>query len=463
MNQTFKLLSFILLCGISALVTASFAGDYIITLKEGDRVIITAEKSNDENNNEGEGNTTQPVPPDDFSLTEIESSQFVVKLNRPATTLVKVVISTKAGEVGSPFIEIGQDSFTLQGTPNWEYFVTVFDIQRVIHLSPVINPIPPTWTLNLPEWTKLPAVNATYVVTDNVNTAQKEINAGRGVVLQNAIVNNQMLTLNKAKNVWIQNCTFTTPTGGWGTGHSIRLIGRNENINIINNTFLGPNGDAAIAAGNWKSADDFKEVRITHNDFLNSSEGIHFFSRIGGDSQIFVYRNYFRGIRRIGIELQEGGKDCYVLQNYYHKPWVKSNGMVVGPTVFGLSIATVETDNVVVKQNIVIGDSPNNINVDADRLGMAIEVAGRTLVATENEIYGNFICGLSVLSGHSDSVKTKANLTKNTIKGILPKMGGWGAPIFNDGGSVITQSDNTIESSVDFTKSPVRDPLIGRQ
>src|SRR5690606_37860146 len=115
--------------------------------------------------------------------------------------------------------------------------------------------------------------------------------------------------------------------------------------------------------------------------------------------------NYFRDIRRYGMEIQHGGKSLLVIGNYYHKPWVNpATGYVRGPDVEFCSAAANETESVIIRDNISIFDSPSRWT-NSDRNGYHIEAGGRGVLVAGNRMYGPGVAGVAVLSTHNSAVK----------------------------------------------------------
>lgn len=414
------------------------------------------------------------VPVPTFTAKQIVDQRVRVQISHVVPYDVIVRIKTKASDwiLGViPAGSLGMDYPKVNDTPlniNWQYWIWAETNEwksgeveiLIIPPEPVVTPTP---NATLPSWAQLPTPPPDVQRPNNVVNALAAIASGKPTYIDGIDFKTTTLRLINSNNVWITNSNFITPTGGWGTGHSIRMQGQVKNVFIFNNTFNGPNGDAAIAGGDYKSQSNLRDVLIFNNDFKKSSEGIHIFGKINGDSRYMIYRNSFIGIRRMGVEVQEGGEEVLIAENDYREPAVKANGYVYGPDVFGYSVATVEVKNVTIRNNVAVGNALSRW-VDADRLGMAFECAGRKVIVDGNIVVGPFINGFSVLSGYSDTIKTVATLSNNIVIGVPPNAMGWGKPIAPNGGSTIIMGGNNLVShDVDWSKIPAKGEFVGRK
>lgn len=256
---------------------------------------------------------------------------------------------------------------------------------------------------------------------------------------------NRRLIIEGNRDVWVTNLTFVYNESGWPQGCAIWLIDCDE-IFIYNNTFT-VNGDPKRGGASIGSHKGIQDVYIANNDFIGVHEGVHTRYAHSTEGRIRVLANYFSGIDRMGIELQDGGDTHVVDRNYYHKPRMINGVPANAPTVFGISAVTNEAKKGIVTNNIVVGDTRASVASDKTRLGMAIEAGARDLIANNNLILDWLGCnGYSILSNHDRSLpRTRAIITNSVITGVPDKGGiGWASPIGNDGGSIITIGENVV-------------------
>lgn len=144
--------------------------------------------------------------------------------------------------------------------------------------------------------------------------------------------------------------------------------------------------------------------------FVDCWEPIHVY---GGMVNFEISDCDIRRATRIGIELQRDGDDIRVLRNR-----VQDHARVYADS-FGLSIATVEARNVMIHDNFVWANMPNNphapdslawnrpdILTNPGRYGMGIEAAGGkdggVLSVLNNTIRGRWVTPISVLLSRAD-------------------------------------------------------------
>jgi hypothetical protein len=236
-----------------------------------------------------------------------------------------------------------------------------------------------------------------------------------------------------------RGCAFRTPPGGWSQGHAVWLVWC-EDVRFIDCVFDGMKHRGNAAIGGYGS------VYVDGCVFRDCWQGIHLDSRPGTQVRRIVKSTRFEKGYRYPIELQNGGTEILIedveVGDYAH---VYRDS--------GVSIASNETLKVVVRrlkhyaapaaksdpskpESYEPLRDPSYDGIGA-RFGVGLEVGGREVLVEDCEFIGPFIKCISVLSAHGDSVKTRAVLRRNKMRGWMPNQWGTPDPVVRDGGSVI--------------------------
>lgn len=173
----------------------------------------------------------------------------------------------------------------------------------------------------------------------------------------------------KNNNITINNCVFRVNATGEGY-NGINVTSGLSNSKITNCSFSPINGDNGIYGYNWDN------LTIANNEFLNGNEGIHLVD-FGGSKNLLIEQNYFSGLRRMGCEIQGGGDNTIVQDNYYESPAAFTNDTMC------FSIINDKATNPIVRRNYA--SMPTSAN-STDKIGVRIifELGGTNLLCEGN-------------------------------------------------------------------------------
>lgn len=189
---------------------------------------------------------------------------------------------------------------------------------------------------------------------------------------------------------------------------------------ITNNTFDHMDADNGIYGYNWD------RLTIANNSFVNGNEGIHVVAHKDDSADLLIEQNYFASLRRMGIELQGGGHDTIVQDNYYEKPSMSSNKDLNGST-FAYSIIADRSVGTIVRRNTSIAPE----RPDGKGVRIVIEIGGDNTLVEEN-----YSVGANHVLAANDGVGTTSVLAKNNLfKDYLKGPEGRGLTLQNNGPS----------------------------
>ena len=281
------------------------------------------------------------------------------------------------------------------------------------------------------------------------------------------------LALNPGDGYSIINNTFQnslTDTSSY-TGE-LTFYGMSTGSNVSHNAFLniGPSSYTAADIQNDYAptgiyidvAANVVDTTLDDNLFEVVGEAIHGPSSSGtvhmNSTNLEIARNVLTHIHRITIEIQGGGSNLKILDNYvgsYNNPYWGS---------FGLSIAAPSTANVLIKGNMLNGVSTDPIT---GFWGYGLEAGGYPVTVTGNYVYG--FAGQPSSVGLISAHHTTANnfVSGNTFCGTAgdgafyenpsTASGNWEAPSPGD----VLSPNTSIASCSSAPAQPGPSPVAG--
>lgn len=263
--------------------------------------------------------------------------------------------------------------------------------------------------------------------------AKKE---NRPLVIDGLLFEGKMLKLEGMSRVMVRNCTFRNIAGGWFSGHGILIMQGLKNSFIYDNLFENI-GDSDIAGGYGNSTG----LHIARNRHIDTKQGIHL---VGGgpETDVLIENETFSGLRRMGIELQNGGRR-YVVRSCRGGNWRAA----ADRDRFFISMAAVECERTLVEDCECTApiDAPSGDAVN--RMGINYEIAGRNAICRRVKSVGGFV-GPTALSGHGDAVKSQVTFDAIDICGWNEPWGKpWRGSIYRDG---TPEGNITITGSCNF-------------
>lgn len=234
---------------------------------------------------------------------------------------------------------------------------------------------------------------------------------GRGIFMDRD--GNQMV-----EGVSIRNNTFAVDVAG-ADADGIKFTTGLRNSAIHNNTFTHAKGaNNGIEGYNWDN------LTISNNSFVNGNEGIHMYDFKVSSKDLRVASNYFSGLSRMGIEIQGGGANTIVEDNYYENPAFYENAADNGET-FAYSIIADESTGTIVRRNAAIApDRPDGTGVR-----IMFEIGGDGTLVEDNYSLG----GNHVLASNDRSGTTTVLAQNNLFLDYLEAPSGLGLTLLNNG------------------------------
>ncbi|HVT90626.1 MAG TPA: fibronectin type III domain-containing protein [Tepidisphaeraceae bacterium] len=228
------------------------------------------------------------------------------------------------------------------------------------------------------------------------------------------------------EGVIIDNCHIDV-TGG-GSNNGIELTTGLRNTQITNNIFtLG--GENGIYGYNWDN------LTIANNWFVgptgsHGGEGIHLIAFQNSSPNLLIEQNYFNNLHRMAVEIQGGGFNTVIQDNWYENPFFFTQSNQNGDT-FAYSIINASATNVTVQRNYA--QMPTSAN-SPDHIGTRIifELGGQNIQAHDNYVDGgndvvavngpnstgnvskNFFINYNHMTGNNNGSTVKFNIANNS-------------------------------------------------
>lgn len=170
----------------------------------------------------------------------------------------------------------------------------------------------------------------------------------------------------------IDNCHFVLDVAG-ESQDSIQFTTGLADSKITNSLFDPIKGDNGIYGYNWSN------LTIANNHFRSGNEGIHLIAHADASKGLLIEQNYFAELTRMGVEIQGGGNNTIVQDNYYEKPRMSANSTNNDDT-FAYSIIADRSKGTQVRRNVSI--APER----PDRIGVRIvfELGGTEFICEHN-------------------------------------------------------------------------------
>jgi hypothetical protein len=198
----------------------------------------------------------------------------------------------------------------------------------------------------------------------------------------------------------VDNCHFDITNRGHNGG--IELFNGLRQSSITNNVF-NVGGENGIYGYNWD------RLTIANNMFLNASdgtyggEGMHLIAHSDSSSSLLIEQNFFSGLRRMGAEIQGGGINTIVQDN-----WYEYNGQY-GYTAdtMAYSIINDRAQSPKVLRNYA--KMPKSVDsVDGIGVRIIFEIGGKNLLTEDNYSDG----GNHVIAGNGSGATGNARNNK---------------------------------------------------
>jgi hypothetical protein len=192
---------------------------------------------------------------------------------------------------------------------------------------------------------------------------------GKAIFIDHA--NNQMVG-----NVVINNNTFHVHARG-DNFNGITFTTGLRDSEITNNNFDRIDGDNGVHGYNWAN------LRIANNSFRNGEEGIHVVDFTDQSHNLTIEQNYFSNLHRMGVEVQGGGSDTLVQDNFYENPSMTSNPDD-NMSTFAYSIIADHSRGTVVRRNTSIAPE----RPDGKGVRIIFELGGENVKCYDNYSVG---------------------------------------------------------------------------
>ncbi|HWP40194.1 MAG TPA: right-handed parallel beta-helix repeat-containing protein [Tepidisphaeraceae bacterium] len=182
----------------------------------------------------------------------------------------------------------------------------------------------------------------------------------------------------------VENCWFHLDVTGQETNAIVFTTGL-RNSRISDCVFNPLRGDNGIYGYNWDG------LTIANNHFLNGNQAIHVIAHQDDSRDLLIEQNYFAGLRRMGVEVQGGGINTIVQDNYYEKP-VMSGQFEQNMSTFAYSIIADRSRGTRVRRNTSIAPE----RPDGTGVRIIFELGGQDVVCEDNySVAGNHVAILN--------------------------------------------------------------------
>jgi hypothetical protein len=231
---------------------------------------------------------------------------------------------------------------------------------------------------------------------------------GSNLTLRNLTFQGRALLCDRPNNLMnsglvIDNCWFTLNVKG-EQQDAIEFTTGLADSRITNCVFDPIDGDNGIYGYNWSN------LTIANNQFLNGNEGIHLVAHADASKDLLIEQNYFAGLRRMGIEIQGGGVNTVVQDNYYEKPRMSAKSGDNDST-FAYSIVSDRSKGTRVRRNVSIApDRPDGVGVR-----IIFELGGSDFLCEDN--YSDGGNHVIAVNGAKASGIARNNLLKGFLEG----------------------------------------------
>ncbi|WP_428938767.1 glycosyl hydrolase family 28-related protein [Fontivita pretiosa] len=182
----------------------------------------------------------------------------------------------------------------------------------------------------------------------------------------------------------VDNCWFYLDVSGDETNAIVFTTGL-RGSRITNCVFNPIRGDNGIYGYNWDG------LTIANNHFLNGNQAIHVIAHEDASRNLLIEQNYLAGLRRMGVEVQGGGINTIVQDNYYEKP-VMTEKFEQNMSTFAYSIIADRSRGTRVRRNTSIAPE----RPDGTGVRIIFELGGQDVVCEDNySVAGNHVAILN--------------------------------------------------------------------
>ncbi len=198
-----------------------------------------------------------------------------------------------------------------------------------------------------------------------------------------------------------------------------------RNSSITNNRFDPMQGENGIYGYYWDN------LRIANNQFFNGTEGIHVVDQSNNSGGLTIEQNHFSSLHRMGVEIQGGGNNTLVQDNYYENP-VMFGEFNRNNDTFAYSIISDKSNNTVVRRNTAIMPTSGN-SPDGTGVRIVFELGGHNVQCYDNYSVG----GNHIIAGNGNGASGAAR--DNRVSGFRQAPGnanGAGLQFANNGPNV---------------------------
>jgi hypothetical protein len=213
--------------------------------------------------------------------------------------------------------------------------------------------------------------------------------SGRDLTFRNLTFNGRAIVADRPNNGLVQGlvidyCWFYLDVTGDRTD-AIQFTTGLADSRITNCVFKPIKGDNAIYGYNWSN------LTIANNHFLDGNEGIHLIAHDDASKNLLIEQNYFAGLHRMGVEIQGGGINTVVQDNFYEKP-VMTSKLDDNNDTFAFSIISDRSRGTRVRRNTSIApERPDGVGVR-----IIFELGGEDVVCEDNySVDGNHVAILN--------------------------------------------------------------------
>lgn len=213
--------------------------------------------------------------------------------------------------------------------------------------------------------------------------------AGSDLTLKHLTFANRGIFCSRDNNVMVEkltidHCHFKIEPSGHEENGVCFTTGLADSA-ITNCLFDPIAGENGIYGYNWR------KLTIANNLFLSGGEGIHLVAHLDSSSDLLIEQNYFAHLHRMGIEIQGGGRNTIVQDNYYELP-VMSADREKNNDTFAYSIVSDRSIGTKVLRNTSIApERPDGVGVR-----IIFELGGKDLVCQDNySVDGNHVIAVN--------------------------------------------------------------------
>jgi hypothetical protein len=243
--------------------------------------------------------------------------------------------------------------------------------------------------------------------------------------IENFTFNGDPIVIDKPNNQMVQNLVINgNDFHAQASGQNCNAITFNtglRNSAITNNSFGPLQTDNGIYGYYWDN------LTIANNEFIHGNEGIHLTDFGNLSKNLLIEQNYFSHLHRMGIELQGGGHDAIIQDNYYDTPDMTPN-FHDNDSTFAYSIIDDTSEGNIIRRNTAISlERPDGVGVR-----IAFEVGGDNTQVTDN-----YVVGTNAVLADTDGNGTTSVLVKgNRWGGYRQGPGGYGLTLSHNGPNV---------------------------